>query len=99
MNLKLDLKIIDKSFKVNGNKIYINLIILLFFVILINIMPKIHPQHPQHTIHYNNNTDEEYNYIIGAIWGTCICLCLCILLVLCIHFLVKKDIIFEDGSY
>ena len=25
-------------------------------------MPKIHPQH---TIHYNN-TDEEYNYIIGA---------------------------------
>ena len=48
MNLKLDLKIIDKSFKVNGIKIYINLLILLFFVIIINIMPKIHPQHTQH---------------------------------------------------
>ena len=60
-------------------------------------MPKIHPQH---TIHYNNNnTDEEYNYIIGAIWGACICLCLCILFILCIHFLVEKEIGFKDGSY
>ena len=31
MNLKQDLKITDRLFRVNGNKIYINLIILLFF--------------------------------------------------------------------
>lgn len=43
----------------------------------------------------HNKDDIEYNYIMGALWGSLICLCFCILLIVILCLSIQDD---YDGS-
>jgi len=43
----------------------------------------------------HNKDDNEYNYIMGALWGSLICLCFCILLIVILCLSIQDN---YDGS-